>query len=301
MNDWNTMFYSMPKKFNPQNAFYANNCDFLINDGKLHVLYANKSNDRKFSAPIAGDYTAAPFLMKNTRTTWRPTQGAINAWQVIYDSKNRMFRPYFSQGSQISNFKSTVPEAYVDANKVDGDIKAIFQSGNNYTTVLSEIGDTIFALRYNFYNIVDNGDLSAAGARSKINLNGCKDIRNAKIFASNTPGMAFYYATDKTVYSFSTSSGQTKENTVYECEPGETVTAVYTWGSAGGGWPTYDCCLWIGVWNEQKQEGKLIQYEVNVNYGLPYSYWGPMMGSPDNPVVTTGWGKIVDMVSLDAE
>ena len=67
------------ENFNPQNAFYTNSCDFLVNDGKLHVLYANKANDRKFSAPVAGDYTSDSFLMKNTRTTWRPVEGAIDA------------------------------------------------------------------------------------------------------------------------------------------------------------------------------------------------------------------------------
>ena len=229
MNDWSTMFYSAPEKFNPQNAFYTNSCDFLINDGKLHVLYANKTNDRKFSAPIAGDYTAAPFLMKNTRTTWRPVEGAINAWQVLYDEKNHSFRPYYSQASQLSSFKSTTSDAVVNANNVEGNIKAVFQSGSNYTTVISEIGDTIYALRYNFYNVIDNGNLSAEGSRSRLNLNGCKDIRNARLFCSNTAGMAFYYATDKTVYSFSASSGQTTANTLYECESGETVTAMYAW------------------------------------------------------------------------
>ena len=189
----------------------------------------------------------------------------------------------------------------VDANNVQGNVKAVFQSGGNYTTVITEIADTIFALRYNFYNVIDNGNLSAEGSRSRLNLNGCKDIRNARLFCSNTVGMAFYYATDKTVYSFSASSGQTTANTLYECESGETVTAMYAWGSAGGGFPTSNCALWIGVWNDQKQEGKLIQYEMDVNYGMPNSFWGPMFGAPDNPVVTTGWGKIVDMVCLNAE
>ncbi len=27
----------------------------------------------------------------------------------------------------------------------------------------------------------------------------------------------------------------------------------------------------------------------------------PLIGAPDNPVITTGWGKIVDMTCLDAE
>ena len=265
------------------------------------MLYADKANDRKFSAPVAGDYTSDAFLMKNTRTTWRPVEGAIDAWQVIYDKQNRKFRPYFSQASQVSSFKSTSSDAVVDANNVQGNVKAVFQSGGNYTTVITEIADTIFALRYNFYNVIDNGNLSAEGSRSRLNLNGCKDIRNARFFRSNTTGMAFYYATDKAAYSFSASSGQTTSNVLYTCEAGEEITAMYAWGSAGGGWPTSDCILWIGVWNSNTQEGKLIQYEMDVNYGLPNSMWGPMFGAPDNPIVTTGWGKIVDMVCIDAE
>ena len=84
-------------------------------------------------------------------------------------------------------------------------------------------------------------------------------------------------------------------------EDGEEISCIYAWGSAGGGWPTSDCAFFIGVWNEGKKDGKLVQYEVDVNYGTPNSMWGPMFGAPDNPVVTTGWGKIVDMTCLDAE
>lgn len=301
MDDWNSMFYEKPEVFNPQASWFGNTCDFLINNGKLHVLYADKANDRKFSAPIAGDYEAWPFLMKNTYTTWGHVDGAIDAWQVIYDQKNRRFRPYYSKTSNISAFKSTIADAYVNANSVPGDIKAVFQGGGNYTCVITVVDGVTYLYRYNFYNVPDNGDLSAQGERSIIDLTGCTDISNAKLFASNTKGYAFYYATDNAVYSFSASSGQTTSSTLYECGAGEQVTAIYAWGSAGGGWPTSDCGFWIGTWNENQNDGKLIQFEVDVNYGTPNSMWGPMFGAPDNPVVTTGWGKIVDMTCLDAE
>lgn len=302
MNDWSTMFYNTPAVFNPQNSFFTNSCDFLLNDGKLHVIYANKTNDRKFSDPIAGDYEAlGSYLTKNTLTTWRPVTGAIDAWQVIYDAKNHRFRPYFSQATSISQFRSTTAEAKVDANNVPGDVKAVFQGGSDYTCVITVIDGTPYLYRYCFYNVVDNGDLSADGDRSIIDLSGCTDIANAKFFASNDGGGAFYYATDKTVYSFSATSGGTTSHTFYECEEGETVTSLYTWGSTGGGWPTYNCVLWIGLWNEQKQDGKLYQSEVDVDYGVARSQWGPMFGAPDNPIITTGWGKIIDMTCIDAE
>ena len=301
MNTWEDMFYTTPEVFNPQKSFFTNNCDFLLNNGKLHVIYANQPNDLKFSEPVAGNYEAFPFLMINTRTTWRPVEGAIDAWQVIYDQMSHSFRPYFSGGSSVSNFKSTADTAYVDANRVPGDVKAIFQGGGNYTCVITYIDGKPYLYRYCFYNKVDNGDLSAEGARSIIDLSGCEDIQNATMFASNTSGFAFYYATPKGVFSFSASSGETTSHEVYLCESGEQITSIYAWGSAGGGWPTSDCAFFIGVWNEGTKDGKLIQYEVDVNYGIPTSMWGPMFGAPDNPVITTGWGKIVDMTCLDAE
>ena len=301
VNTWDDMFYNKPAKFNPQNSFFTNNCEFLINDGKLHVLYANQPNDIKFSEPISGNYEASPFLMKNTRNSYGGLSGAINAWQVIYDQKNHSLRPYFSSGVSISNFKTSVPEAVVDANHVPGDVKAVFQGGGNYTCVITVVDGKPYLYRYNFYNVVDNGDLSAAGDRSIIDLSGCTDIMNAKKFCSNTKGYAFYYSTDKGVYSFSASSGETVSHTIYECEAGEEVTSMYAWGSAGGGFPTSDCALWIGIWNEGKKDGKLVQFEMDINYGVPNTFWGPMFGAPDNPLIVNGWGKIVDMTCIDAE
>lgn len=304
MNDWSTSFYDTPEVFDPQCAFYDreySKCESLINDGKLYVLYTDKTNDRKFSAPIAGDYEASNFLMFNTLTTWRPVDGAINSHQVIYDKKNRKFRPYYSKASSISNFKSTVDGAYVDANNLPADPVTVFQTGGNYVAAIMDIDGTRYLYRYNFYNVVDNGDLSADGARSIIDLSGCTDIMNAKLWGGNTAGYAFYYATDNAVYSFSPSTGQTTSNTIYTCEPGETVTAIYACGSTGGGWPTSQCCLWVAVWDSNANEGKLIQYEVDENYGVVNSMYGPMFGAPDNPVVTRGWGKIVSMTLADAE
>lgn len=304
MNDWSTSFYDTPDTFDPQCMFYEksyNQCECLINNGKLHVLYTNKSNDRKFSAPIAGDYEAWPFLMYNTRTTWRPVSDAINAWQVIYDKKNRQFRPYYSQGTSISNFKSTTEDAYVDANKLPADPVAVFQTGGNYTAAILNIDGVPMLYRWCFYNVADDGDLSADGSRSIIDLSGCTDIQNAKLWGGNTSGYAFYYATDNAVYSFSPSTGQTTSETVYTCEAGETVTAIYAYGSCGGGWPTSDCLLWIAVWDSNANEGKLIQYEMDVNYGVPYTMWGAWYGNGENPFITRGWGKIVSMTCVDAE
>ncbi|MCR5131658.1 MAG: hypothetical protein K6C10_09405 [Prevotella sp.] len=301
VNTWESMFYTVPDKFSPQGSFFANNCEALLNEGKMHVLYANQPNDIKFSEPIAGDYEAYPFLMRATLTTWRPVEGAIASCQVLYDKKHRAFRPYFTQATQLSWFKSTVGDAYVDANNVPGDIKAIFQGGSYQTYVVTVIDGVYYLYRYQFYNVIDNGDLSADGARSIIDLSGCEDLQNATLFAANTAGGAFYYATPKGVFSFSPTTGQTTSNVVYSCEAGEEITCVYMGGSVGGGWPTSNVILWIGIWNEGAKDGKLFQSEMDVDNGVIRSQWGPMFGAPDNPTITTGWGKIIDMTCLDAE
>jgi len=301
VNTWEDMFYNTPEVFNPQGAIFINNCEFLINDGKLHVLYANQPNDLKFSEAIAGDYVAYPALMKVTRTTWRPVEGAINAWNIIYDQKNHKFRPYFSNSSQVSNFKGTNPDAVVDANSVPGDVKAVMQVGSSYTGVVTHVNGKPYLYLYNFYNRVDNGDLSAQGDRSIIDLSGCEDIMNAKMYTSSANTMGFYYATPKGVYGFSFITGQTTSRVVYECESGEEITCLYMGGSIGGGWPTSNCIFWVGIWNESKQDGKLFQSEMDNTNCMPFSMYGPMFGAPDNPVITEGFGKIVSMCCIDAE
>ena len=300
MNDWNSSFYDVPSVFNPQQHFFINNADFLVNDGKLYVLYTNQSNDRKFSAAISGEYNASGWLAHKTKAEWGAVSGAIAADQIIFDSDNLRFRPYYTYGSSISGFKSTVGGAYLDANKLPAHPIAIFNGYGEKTYAIVKEENTHYLYRFNFYNRVDNGDLSSDGIRSKLDLSGCKDISEAKLFASNNAGHAFYYATNDAVYSFSPQSGQTDSYTVYTCEPNEEVTAIYSWNSSG--WPTAGYILWVAVWDNVKGEGKLIEYEVDPDAGKPMWMWGEFFApTHSNPYITTGYGKIKSMVQLEAE
>lgn len=300
MDTWNDMFYEVPTVFNPQYAYFTNNADFLVNDGKLHVLYTNQTNDRKFSSPIAGDYEAYTFLAHQTKTSWGAVEGAINADQIIYDTKNQRFRPYFPYGTSISNFNSTNGDAWINANNIPSDPVAIFNgySGQTYCIIVED--NVHYLYRFNFYNRVDNGDLSADGQRSKIDLSACTGIAQATIFAANNAGTAFYYATDNGVYSFSPSSGESTSNLIYTCEPTEVVTAMYTWNSSG--FPTAGALLWVALWDNSKQEGKLLEYEIDNNAGVPrWDYGNSFAPEHANPYVTTGWGKIVSMTCISTE
>lgn len=298
MEEFNDMFYDVPN-FNPQMMRYINNCEFLINDGKLHVLYVSKGNDRKFSAPISGDYTASAFLSNDTRASWWPTPGAIGADQIIFDEKNLKFRPYFPQDVEVGEFRPTIAEAYVDANHIPAK-PIVIQGGNGgQTYAIVPVNGVPYLYRMQFYDVVDDGDLSADGANSIIDLSGCEDIMNLKFFCSNHNGTAFFYATDKKVYSFSPSSGQTTSNLIHTCNAGEEITCLSIfYHHGGGGFPTPGCALWLGVWEEGKKEGKLMEWEIDRNSGLFTSVWGPSYASEhENPYVTTGFGKIISIAA----
>lgn len=300
METFDEMFYQTPN-YRPQMMRFVNNCEFLVNDGKLHVLYHDKANDRKFSAPISGDYQAGVYLNDETRTTWRPTAGAINADQIIFDEKNMKFRPYFQRDIQIGEFRPTVADAFADANKIPAKPIAMRGGAGGKTYAIIPVDGIPYFYMFNFYNVVDDGDLSADGANSIIDLSGCKDIMNLKYFTANNHGSAFYYATDKTLYSFSPTSGQTTANEIYTCADGEEITCLTVFYSeGGGGFPTAGYALWIGVWDESKKEGKLLEWEIDADNGVPSVFWGPMFGADraETPYVTTGFGKIKSIVAI---
>jgi len=293
MDNFDAMFYNT-QAYNPQSVMYTNSCEFIINDGRLHVMYTDKVNDRKFSAPIAGDYEAAPFLAKMTRTTYRPVAGAIGSDQVIFDRISKGFRPYFPRAVEVSRFKETVPNAFVNANNIGSEPVAILEAngGQVYNITRTNGRDSLIVIC--FYNVVDDGDLSVGG-NSRISLEGCEGISQAKYFASSTAGSAFFYATDNAVCSFSYTSGQTSQIDIYKCTSDEEVTCLYQMPS--GGFPTSGCVLWIGIWNNSTKTGSLREYEIDPTSGNIRTYWTTRYAPHlSNPSITTGLGKIKSMV-----
>ena len=258
------------------------------------MLYTSKSNDRKFSSEIGGGYKAATYLNNATRTSYSPAVNAINADQIIFDENSLGFKPYYAQAAEMSNFGSTSATATIDVMNLPSTPIAMVggYGGRTYAIVVNRGVPYFYNMQ--FYNVADIGDFSADGANSIINLSGCQDILNIKYLEANHHGTAFYYATDNAVYSFSPSSGQTTQNTIYTCSANETITCINVfYGDGGGGFPTAGSILWIGVWDEGAQEGKLVEYEMDVNNGVAIQTWGPMFAPPhSNPQITTGFGKI---------
>lgn len=294
MDNFDEMFYQ-GVEYDPQAMMFTNNAHFLLNAGKLHVLYVNQTNDRKFSAPIVGDYDAYPYLQKNTMTSWNHLEGAIDAHQLIYDKSSKAFRPYYPMQSSLASFSPTAVDAYIDVNNMPGTIKAIFEGNARYTYCITEIDGQHYLYIISIFNVLDDGDLSAIGAGSIVNLQYCQDIASATLFSGTNAGTAMYYATSQKVHSYAWAAGGTTPSTeIYSCAAGEEITSILV--QDAGGWPTGGYVLWVAVWNESEKVGKILEYEVDAASGKPQQVWGPMFGATsNNPNIYTGTGKVKAM------
>lgn len=290
MDDWSSMFYSAPV-YNPQSMVYVgypSYCECLINNGKLHVLYPKKTSSRKLSSPVAGNYTASSFITE----TCRYSKGSADC--VIYDKASHAFRPYFAQGTSVSNFMNYTGTTGFDVSNMPADPVASFRGSGNATYSILHIDGQAWLYTSLFYNKADVGNYTLGVSKPIISLAECTDIMNAQYYIGSNGGSAFFYTTPRGVYSFSPISGSTTSNTIYSCSAGEEVTSMYIMPSVGI--PTGGCILWVAIYNAGTKQGTLREYEIDPNAGVPRTEYLPMFApTHSNPQVTTGLGKIVSM------
>lgn len=287
MENFNEMFYSAPD-LNAQQYSYVKNQELFINNGKLHVINNNLSNDRKFSAAISGDYEAFPYLTKKDYSN----NSAVAC--VIFDKMSKSFLRYYSNGTSLTKFSAPSAGAYVDANNLPSVPLAVFTYDREKTGVVLRDADGKMALwLYNLW-ASDDSDLSGNGSRSMIDLSACEDIDKATMFYAEASGSSFLYATDKAVYGFSITSGSSTSKKLYDLPDGDVVTCIYSIPAAG--FPTGGRACWFATWNETTQNGKIVESEIDPYSGDLDWFWGMMFGLPGpNPSVTEGFGKIVSM------
>lgn len=292
MDRWEDMFYQLPA-YNPQAVAGVNGCDFLINNGKLHVYYKSTSSARKFSVAIPGSYDLAPALATATLTSWGAVPNAINAYQIVFDRQSRGFRPYFNKGTSLGRFQDTDEETATtlfDVNDVEGELLFHATVNGGETMAVMKQGSDYRMEVACFYNVVDNGKL----ARYSKSLAGCENIASASCFCAGNGGPALFYSAGNKVYSYSYATGQTASNLLWEGNSGDEITALCLLPS--GGFPTAGRIFWIAVWNEGKQEGRLVEFEINPVSGLAEALYAPMFtGIEDNPIYHEGLGKVVRM------
>lgn len=283
MEDYSEMFYSAPVLDANAYSIQSNN-ELLINDGQLHVLNNNQSNDRKFSSAVAGDYELLPYISNELE----------DELCVVFDKQSLSFMKYFDQGSSLVQFGSSSSDVVVSPNDLPSEPLAIFNYDESNTCVVLEDTDgKIKAFLYNF-NSDTEGDYSAAGSRSVVDLSDCEDIANATMFYGASASTCFHYVTSDAIYAFSISSGATTSTKIYDIPAGEEVTSIYS--LPNGGFPTAGRVYWFATWNEAEQDGSIVEFELDPNSGEPDWFWGLMLGiDQPNPNVTSGFGKIKSM------
>src|SRR5690606_31879965 len=217
-----------------------NNTDFLINNGKLHVLYASIAGDRKFANPIIESGELSSFLSSSTINTYRPVTGAISAYQIVFNKTKGAFQPFYNKGVNFGQFNSPAPDVLFNVNKVEGDPVYINTVNGGETAAIMKLNNGKYMLNVaRFYDVVDDGKLT----RYYKSLDGLQDLANAKVFESGLGGPAIFYGAGNKVYSYSYTTGQTTSNLIWEGEAGDEVTCMKILPT--GGYPSGGRVLWI--------------------------------------------------------
>ena len=284
MDTWNDgLFWETPSVYSPEAFMTVNRCDFFINNGKLHVLNASISGDRKFPGAITGDYELFPYLSSQTIQSWGAVSGAINAYQIVYDTKAKSYKSFFNKATSLSRFNTAAEDAQFNVNAMQGTPVYINTINGGVTAAIMkrETGEYFIDVA-NFCNVVDNGYL----AQISKPLSGCSDLDKATCFESGTGGSAIFYGAGNKVYSYSYTTGQSTSSLLWSGEAGDEVTCMRLLST--GGFPTAGRVLWIGVWNESAKEGRVIEFEIDPDSGLSDSSCRDMSGIEGHPCVHTG-------------
>ncbi len=293
MDKWDEgMFFEEPSVFSPEAFMNVNNCDFLINNGKMHVLYARIAGDRKFGSPILGNYQLYPFLSTETIASYSPVQGAIGAYQVVYDLSSNSYKSYFNKGTSFGTFNAVPGDAAFSVNAMKGTPLYIATLNGGETAAIMKRDDgSIWIDVAVFYNVVDNGYLSRQ--TKAVNL---PEIENATHFCSGESGSAIWYSVGNKVYYYAYTTGQAKAEVLWQGDPNEEVTCMELLFT--GGFPTSGRIFWIAAWNPTTNQGRVIEYEVNPSTGEGDLLYVPMFGGGnEQPRIYEGFGKIYGMTT----
>lgn len=295
MDTWEEMFYDA-QPYAPEAFVSINGYDFLINDSKLHCLNVSKAGNRKFPAPLSGNYRLAPYLAYQTRTAYSPVPGAINAYQVVFDKEQNGFRPFFNNASSLGQFSSPDPEAVFNVNKMEGELVYYATVGDGVTMAVMKREDGTYWMDIaSFYNVVDNGKL----ARHTYSLAGCTDIDRASCFWAPKKGTTLFYAAENQLYSFSYSTGQSTSELLWSGESGDEITCMYSVNPSG--WPASGSILWVAVWNEAAQKGRIVEFGFDSMTGkIALGDLFQIGISNPGPNTYNDFGKIISMTEKNA-
>lgn len=271
------LFYQSPSAIRPQAFANVNGADFMINDGKFYCLYSPNEANRKFPAALPGDYDLFPFLPFGTYSRYYGVDGAIGAFQCVFDQKAQALRPYFSKNAAFSQFAPCTADNKFDYNNLgDSQLKFYGQSGGTGDAILitQEADGNTYLNIVTFFNAVDNGNLCA----QRTLLSGMlSEIDQAEHIATST-GSAIYYSVGNRLYSWAYNSGRTFANALATLPADEQITCLSTLPT--GGWPTGGRVLYVATWNETTQRGSMYHAYIDNTSGefAEDANWAPEKG-----------------------
>lgn len=237
--------------------------NILVNDGKVYHAKQNSTVFVQFGLPAFGmDYYAEPFIGTSNRGYYMG---------VFYDRIGKRFLNINMQGV-LCNFKTGSNEVF-DMNNVGKDLVYAEEGYNKkwycvMRDVDTETGYAIYVSDlYKFPN--GNNNLTVA----KYDVSNVTDLKDANDFATGINSELLYYATDTEVKQCNYVSGgsSTSRYTLPAEYAGYQITMIQILKNEKGYSDFPDGCdgnlLYIGIYNPQTNEGKLLECPIVVTSG----------------------------------
>ena len=239
-------------KFGAYNVYSYN--EMVINDGSLYyVSQAEAGRYMRFNAKCYGqDYYAAPFIATQF-FEWGGYQG------MIYDQKHQRFL-FNNYARTLVNFKPASAGAAFDMNNVGKEMVYAEHGFESKWFCIMKDNDGKYLYICDFMK-ADDGSLGHA----KYDMGACENIDNALYYAIGNRGNVLYYATDGRIYLYNYSGNNSSELKYTVAEPGYKISCMQIFKVSGN--PYESRILFVGIYNEQTNSGKLLAFDINETNG----------------------------------
>ncbi|QQT24764.1 PKD-like family lipoprotein [Sphingobacterium spiritivorum] len=185
LKDW---FFTTPSTVNVQNYEYGRvgAAAYMVNDNEFYSLsQINDNTNRKFGAPIKGDWEISPYIFPFT----------FGDYTILYDTKNQRFLSHiYSAIYELSN----APGSAFDPGNVGK--KLIFggagsNSGSLFNCLMKNNNDDHF-----FVYTIDASYFTDVVAADKYDVKEAPELQYAKLFAFSGLYPHMYYAVGNKIY-----------------------------------------------------------------------------------------------------
>lgn len=243
--------------------------EVIVNNGLVYVWDHLSMSETSFGDRLAGDYQAAPFLLKMTTNTFAT---------VIFDVKNKRFAPIDIFGSNVGRFESTAGAEF-DLNDIGASKELVFMENgfNAYTyAVFYDTGATDYSLY-----VMDFAGETPSPIK-KYAMSGCTGLNLDSRFAFSNQGNVCFYSSGSDLCQYKYAS--TNAGSSVHSFTGETITGIKMFRNSGH---AKDGKLLIVSTQTGTGDGKIYLLEFNELTGV-------ITSGLDKPY--TGFGKIIDTV-----